>query len=296
MRHAFATLDVFSRRRLTGNPLAVVFDAEELDQATMHAIAREFNLPETVFVMRPADPANHARLRIFTVSAELPFAGHPTIGAAVLLSHLRDPALPRELRLEEAVGVVHCRVSGIDRTTGRAEIRVPGLPRRSGEAAPADRIAGALGIDLATIGFERFAPTCWSTGIPFTFVPLKSRDALAQCSVVVGRWDAGFSHEGSRAAFAFCRRDDGAFAARMFAPRLGIPEDPATGSAAAAFAGVLAEAGELAAPRQRFLIEQGVEMGRPSEIELSVVNKRGTISEVSIAGEAVQMSQGSIEI
>jgi trans-2,3-dihydro-3-hydroxyanthranilate isomerase len=259
----------------------------------MHAIAREFNLPETAFVMRPSDPANHVRLRIFTVAEELPFAGHPTIGAAVFLSYFGTPLLPRKLRIEEIAGVIHCDVSGASADAGWAEISIPRLPQKISKAASVDKIADALGIEPQAIGFSSLQPECWSAGIPFTFVPLGQRQSLARCQVNLGCWDAAFSHAGSKGAFVFCPLGEQRFASRMFAPRLGIPEDPATGSAVAAFAGMLADAGLPAGP-QEFVVEQGVEMGRPSEIGLSIVSHQGHFRKVFVSGHAILVSQGSI--
>lgn len=298
MRREFITLDVFTRRRFTGNPLAVVLDADGLDDATMHAVAREFNLPETAFVMRPVDASNDARLRIFTTTGEMPFAGHPTIGAAVVLGHIRTGSLRPDLTVELAAGPVRCAVSGIEANSGHAAIRVPRLPQRAGKPAAASAIAAALCLDAGEIGFDAFAPACWSAGLAFTFVPLRSRDALARCLVNPAAWDVAFSHEGSVAAYVFCAAepsDEESFSARMFAPGLGIPEDPATGSAVAAFAGVLGDVGLLSAGASTFSIRQGEDMGRPSVIALSVYLDDRGLNSVSIAGDAIAVSKGTIE-
>src|SRR4249919_587693 len=127
MRRRFATLDVFTERRFAGNPLAVVLDPQGLDTAAMQAIAREFNHPETVFVFPPRDSAHRAALRIFTPAAELPFAGHPTVGTAVLLGRL-DGGVARELVLEEGIGPVRCRTALLDADGGRASFDLPRLP------------------------------------------------------------------------------------------------------------------------------------------------------------------------
>jgi trans-2,3-dihydro-3-hydroxyanthranilate isomerase len=296
MRRRFATLDVFTGTRFAGNPLAVVLDAAGLDAATMQAIAREFNLSETVFVLPPAHPSHKARVRIFTPAIEIPFAGHPTIGTAVLLS-LLDRGGRREMLLEEDVGDVRCVAEPISAEDGRAKFELPKLPQEIRPAADSDRLAAALGIDARDIGFDRFAPACWSAGADYTFVPVRDLAAIRNCRIEAAHWDA-IDRNGPGGAFVFCREtvEHGhAFHARMFAPSFGIMEDPATGSAAAAFAGVLARCETLADGVHDFTIEQGYEMGRPSLIELSIAIKLGELVSAAISGEAILVGQGTIE-
>ena len=292
----FVTLDVFTERRFAGNPLAVVLDSEGLDGATMQAIAREFNLSETVFVLPAVHRSHRARLRIFTPAIEIPFAGHPTVGTAVLLRRI-DAAGDGELILEEDVGDVRCVAEPIGPDGGRAKFELPKLPQEIGPAAANDRLAAALGIDAGDIGFDRFVPARWSAGAAYTFVPLRSLAAIRKCRVAPAQWDAIDRH-GPSGAFAFCRdtvEQGHSFHARMFAPGFGIAEDPATGSAVAAFAGLLARCETLADGEHRFRIEQGYEMGRPSLIELSVSLEEEKLVAAAIGGEAVIVSQGTIE-
>src|ERR1700756_2091224 len=136
MRRKFFTLDVFTRRRYAGNPLAVVLDPDGLDGAAMQAIAREFNLSETVFVLPPADNAHRAKLRIFTPAAELPFAGHPTVGTAVLLNRLDGGAAAREIVVEEGIGPVRCAVEALDAEAGSARFDLARLPAVTGLVQP----------------------------------------------------------------------------------------------------------------------------------------------------------------
>ncbi|MBV9427285.1 MAG: PhzF family phenazine biosynthesis protein [Bradyrhizobiaceae bacterium] len=294
MRRRFFTLDVFARRRFAGNPLAVVLDPDGLDGEAMQAVAREFNLSETVFVLPPADKAHRAKLRIFTPARELPFAGHPTVGSAVLLNRIDGGAGRREIVVEEGIGPVRCTVEAIDADTGRARFELARLPEPTGDAASPAVIAAALSLAESDIGFESFTPARWSAGNEFTFVPLAGLDAMRR-SRPNAQSDAAF---GTTGAFLFCREtaDPGhAFHARMFAPRAGIPEDPATGSAVAAFAGVLAHFTRMAEGTHEFVIEQGYEMGRPSLISLSTTINGGKLTAGAIAGEAVVMSEGTIE-
>jgi trans-2,3-dihydro-3-hydroxyanthranilate isomerase len=293
MRRDFVTLDVFTDRRFTGNPLAVVLDAGGLETAAMQAIAREFNHPETVFIFPPAERAHRARVRIFTPARELAFAGHPTVGTAVLLG-LRDGASAgREIVLEEGIGAVRCVLEAGAGDTGRVRFAIPQLPAEVGAAPDNATIAAALGIAPAEIGFEGFQPSRWSAGNPFIFVPLAGLAAMARCNPDRPEFGAAF---GTGGAYLFCREtvEPGhAFHARMFAPAMGVREDPATGSAAAAFVGVLGpHVGEGA---HTFTIEQGYEMGRPSLIQLAMTMQGGKLVSAAIAGDAVIVTEGTIE-
>jgi trans-2,3-dihydro-3-hydroxyanthranilate isomerase len=297
MRRRFFTLDVFTGRRFAGNPLAVVLEPDGLDDAAMQTIAREFNHPETVFVFPAADPAHRATLRIFTPAAELPFAGHPTVGTAVLLVRLDGSAGARELVVAERVGPVRCRVEPIDEHRGRAEFAIPMLPGETGPAADEGAIAAALSLAPEDIGFDGLAPACWSAGNPFTFVPVQGLDAARRCRPEMSRWAAAFDARGG-AAFVFCRETieaGNAFHARMFHPRMGIPEDPATGSAVAALAGLLPGIAPLPDGGHTFRIEQGYEMGRPSLITLGLTLSGGRLVAASVGGEAIVVTEGTIE-
>jgi trans-2,3-dihydro-3-hydroxyanthranilate isomerase len=152
MSRRFVTLDVFTGQRFAGNPLAVVLDAEGLDSDAMQAIAREFNYPETVFVLPVTETTHRARLRIFTPARELPFAGHPTVGAAVLLGHIDGSAGEREIVLEEGIGPVRCMVEPIDSGRGRARFTLPRLPVEAGAAPDDATIAVALGLPGREMG------------------------------------------------------------------------------------------------------------------------------------------------
>ena len=295
MRRRFVTLDVFTRERFAGNPLAVVLDAEGLADATLQAIAREFNLSETVYVFAPSVPSHRARLRIFTPLAELAFAGHPTVGTAALLARLDGGSQVREFLLEEGVGPVHCTVEPIDEEHANARFEVPRLPTALGPAAAPERLAAALGLSQTDIGCDNFVATRWTAGVPMTFVPVRGLAEIRACQVNLGHWDA---IDPPGAAFVFCREstDPGhAFHARMFAPPMGVPEDPATGSAAAAFAGVLSQFSRLDDGEHAYVIEQGYEMGRPSLITLFITVLDRALSRVAIGGQVVSVSEGVLE-
>jgi len=298
MDRRYRILDVFTDRPLTGNQLAVVLDGEGLDAPAMQAIAREFNLAETVFVLPAAEPAHAARLRIFTPARELPFAGHPTVGTAVCLSLERFGAAGQRdavLVLEEEVGAIRCGVK-LRTGGGFAEFDAPKLPERAGDAPPKELIAAALNMGPAEIGFENHVPSRWSAGVPYHFVPLSGMAALAAATANPAGWSQTFGRD---AAYLYTRETEGhdhAFRARMFAPGLGIVEDPATGSAAAAIAGAVAEFDALPEGSHLAIIEQGFEMGRPSLIRLEMTVEAGALVRVRIGGDAVLVMAGTLSV
>jgi trans-2,3-dihydro-3-hydroxyanthranilate isomerase len=295
MHRNFATLDVFTDRRFAGNPLAVVLDAEGLDSTTMQAIAREFGHPETVFALATDNPDYRARVRIFTPVRELPFAGHPTVGTAVLFG-LRDGNAPgRGIVLEENIGPVHCTFEAGAGQHGSARFTIPQLPVEAGAVSEDSAIAAVLHLDPAEIGFGALRPARWSAGIACTFVPVAGLTAVARCRPDHPEFGAVF---GDDPVYVFCGDsvDPGHdLHARMFAPALGVAEDPATGSAAAAFAGLYAAASRLADGEHAVAIEQGYEMGRPSLIRLTIAIAAGKVVSASIGGSAVVVTEGRIE-
>jgi trans-2,3-dihydro-3-hydroxyanthranilate isomerase len=297
MKRRFATLDVFTDTPFTGNPLAVVLESDGLNTAAMQAIAREFNLSETVFVGPPADPKSRALVRIFTPARELPFAGHPTVGTAVLFGGL-DGGGERNFTLEEQVGPVPCRVRSASVRQGRASFDLPRLPAKVADGPAQNDAAAALRLAPADLALDDLAIARWSAGNAFTFVPVRGLEVMPRCAVDLARFEQVFGAEGPGAAFVFCReaqRKGSAFHARMFAPGFGVLEDPATGSAVAAFAGYLAATGRYADGTHVVRIEQGFEMGRPSLIELTIQMRGGALVHASIAGDAVVVTEGTIE-
>jgi trans-2,3-dihydro-3-hydroxyanthranilate isomerase len=298
MTRRFYTLDVFTGQLLAGNPLAVVLDAQGLDDQRMQAIALEFNLSETVFVAEPAHPGNRASLRIFTPGREVPFAGHPTVGTAVLLGLLDRQGRPGpvEFALEEKIGLVPCRIEVLAPEHGRATFTLPRLPEHIGALPDNATLARGLGLEEADIGFGAHEPAIYSAGNPFRFVPLRSRDAVTrarpQGEAFARAFDVGT--DGFTNAFVYCAEPIDpahAFHARMFAPAVGVPEDPATGSAAAAFAGVFMD---FEKPAHSFVVEQGDAMGRPSRITVSLDVAGGQLRQARIGGEAVIVSEGRL--
>jgi trans-2,3-dihydro-3-hydroxyanthranilate isomerase len=299
MPRRFVTLDVFTDKAFAGNPLAVVLDAEGLDTDAMQRIAGEFNLSETVFVLPPADSHQRADIRIFTPARELPFAGHPTVGTAVLLALLDQEGRPGAVAfgLREKVGIVPCAVEVQGEREGKARFRLPRLPFSWGEGKESADCAWALGLDPTEIGFDRHLTGRHSAGVAYDLVPVASLEALAKSRPQGEAFDKVFGDSDHPAAYVYARvpQAEGLrFRARMYGPGMGIAEDPATGSAAAAFAGALMQCEPLGDGVHNIVIEQGVEMGRPSEILLQLVITNGALVSAEIGGNAVLVSRGEI--
>lgn len=307
MRLAYHILDVFTEQRFGGNPLAVVLDADDLDTGQMQTIAREFNLPETVFVLKPINRAHTARVRIFTPGAELPFAGHPTVGTAVLLADLRNPPPSNDnagerdslVVLEETIGSVRVGVRVRDGRPPFAEFDAPKLPADTGSLAAPERLAAALSLMPTEIGFENHKPSRFSAGNTFAFVPVTTLEAMAKAQVHAPSWETIFGGQGLVGAYLYCRQTvhgSSSFHARMFAPSMGIPEDPATGSAAVGFAGVVQRFDTVPDGQHKRIIEQGLEMGRPSFIALTFTVEGGKLASVRIGGHAVRVAEGTLQV
>lgn len=291
----FDTWDVFTDEKLAGNALAVVMDAEGLSSDQMLAITREFNLSETTFILPPADPDNTARVRIFTLGYEMPFAGHPTIGAAIAIAEARGLAGPLRLELQAGLFPVDVRLDG-DR--GWAEFQNPNLPRVTGEAPGPGAIARALSLPEGAIDGNDsggHAPRLVGAGVDFLYARA-SLDHVRAAKLNQPAFDA-LGIEQAVGVYLYAEGGDGADAswhARMFAPHAGIPEDPATGSAAAAFPGQIVRGDPLADGEHRWLVEQGFEMGRPSRIHIRTEIRNGAVAAVWISGAAVRVQRGAL--
>lgn len=291
----FHTCDVFTSTPYAGNPLAIVEQADGLSTQQMQTIAREFNLSETIFVQTPDNPAHNAKVRIFFPTAEIPFAGHPTIGCAIHLALKTAPEgdFETQITLEEVAGLVPVRVW---RKAGqiRAQFRAPVLPHAAdtGSAAPVDLLAKALDLNPAQITLPGHEPAVYEGGPRFLYVPVCDPQALAQARPIEPYWSQTMQIGAVDSAYLYTSTPTG-FRARMYSPTAGIPEDPATGSASAIFAAQLLRAGALSGDDQ-FLLEQGVEMGRPSQIELQVKSAQDALEAVYVAGSAVPISSGTL--
>ena len=319
----YVTADVFTDRQFGGNPLAVVLDARGLSDAEMLAITREFNYSETTFVL-PPERGGAARVRIFTPGGEVPFAGHPTVGTAHVLfatGALRTDGAAATIVLEEAVGDVPVRVTlgGGGSAGGHspapfgeatllrgvepafAQLSVARLPveRPAPEAA---LMAAALSLDPADLLGGDWGPVVASCGLPFTIVPVRSRDAVSRARVQpdawaraypAGAWGRGTS-EGCLVLAMDGERAD--VRARVFVPDLSVPEDPATGSACAALGGFLAARTPRLDGTLRWVVEQGIEMGRPSRLEVEADRTGGTTTAVRVGGASVVVAEGVLHL
>lgn len=287
MNYTYYTLDVFTDLKFGGNPLAVFPHADGIDSATMQKIARELNLSETVFVAS-AVAENQFPIRIFTPASELPFAGHPTVGTAFLLAKL-ELATGGQLVLKEGVGDVPVDVF-VDQ--GFARFKVAQLPVVSDSHLVEQDVADLLGVSVDTVVRKPFVSSC---GIPFQMLQLADQDTVDQAELNLGVWKERCPDKSLSDLYLFSQAEDGQLYTRMFGPAFGIPEDPATGSAAAALAGALAL--ELAphvkqGDQVRFAVDQGVRMGRPSRIECMALISDGGVTELTVAGQSVLISEG----
>jgi trans-2,3-dihydro-3-hydroxyanthranilate isomerase len=289
----YYTCDVFTDRPFGGNPLAVVTDAQSLDDATMQAVAREFNFSETVFVCPPADPRHAARLRIFTPGGELPFAGHPTVGAAFVLSSIGATPGASQIVFEEGVGPVHVRIERSGEQVESCTLTAAQAPRKTAIVNQRVRLAAMLGLHASDVAA---AAEVWSCGVPFTVIPLASVEALQRARLERDRWSRLLGEHDGRKVYPIARLDDTTWRVRMFAPSLGVAEDAATGSAAAALAGWLVARQPEAHGTRHWRILQGADIGRPSEIALEADVTDGAVTAVRVGGRCVMMTDGTLRL
>lgn len=284
----YQILDVFTATPLAGNPLAVVFEADGLTSDACQAIAREFNLSETIFLAAPEAGGTH-RARIFTPMHKMPFAGHPTVGGAIAAAQRRGAA--GEIGLELPAGLARCTVA--DGPAWSATIAAPLPPRLEPGALSPDDLARLLGLPAAAIGFDNYTPSRAYCGPRWTIVPLADVAALGATSPE--GFDARALGEGYESLYLVTREGEG-FRARMYAPAAGVAEDPATGSAAVAFTALIAAAERPADGRRRTMIRQGIEMGRPSDITVEATFEGGAATSVDLSGEAVVVAEGTLRV
>jgi trans-2,3-dihydro-3-hydroxyanthranilate isomerase len=298
----FLTADVFTSRRFGGNQLAVFPNAVGLDPALMQSIAREFNFSETTFVFPPSDPRHTRRVRIFTPGGELPFAGHPTVGTAFVLAANGDIALTgSETRIvfEEGVGPVPVTIRAENGTPGFAQLSVAKMPEVLPPPPPAPELAGILGLDASDLLDGAVRPEGVSCGVPFLFVPVRDRRTIARARPRADEFARVLGGYATAKVFVFCADPElpgSHYRARMFAPGIGVPEDPATGSACAAFGGYLGTRDNRLDGTLRWVVEQGFEMGRPSLLEVETDKRAGAITAVRVGGHSVLVSRGEFTV
>ncbi len=297
----YVTVNVFTDQRFAGNPLAVMPDAGGLTDAQMQAIATEFNLSETSFVLPPDDPRHHARVRIFTRRAELPFAGHPNIGTGyVLASMAGDP--PEHYTFEQLAGLV--RVHVLRDSAGEISGARVAAPRSLSVdiGIPVETIAACAGLAATDIATLSHTPLVASVGTPFVIAEIANVAALSRAAPDIGAFRVAADRFPDMAGrfslylYAWVEGDERRIRTRMFAPLDGTWEDPATGSAASALAGLLTSMAPGDNVDLQYAIEQGVEMGRPSLIIASAVKTgEGPVS-ASVAGTCVPMMRGTLQV
>src|SRR4051812_40146503 len=301
MRLQFQTVDVFTADRFSGNPLAVVLNAEGLSTEQMQAIAAEFNLAETTFVLPPKDAANTAHVRIFTPRAEMPFAGHPNVGTAFVLARAGTSYGRRisgdRLVFEEKAGLVPITLLRDRTAISGARLASPQL-LSVGDEVPVEAVASACGIAVDEIETENHRPCIASCGAAFILAEVKTRNGLASAMPHIDVFRSDIVNRGTTGILIYTHVDDRDIdiRARMFAPLKGIPEDPATGSANVALIGLLAKLEAEPDLQLSKTIAQGVEMGRPSLLEALAEKRGGVVTATYIGGRCVQVMQGSIEL
>ena len=298
MQRRYVTVDVFTDRAFGGNQLAVVLDAQGLSTAQMQAIAVEFNYAETTFVLPPRDAANDAQVRIFTVTSELPFAGHPNVGTAFVLAN-RAAKPPARLKFEEGAGLVPLEILTQGGKVVGAELTAPQPLKRMTEAS-AEQAAACISLSAADIRTDRQAPQIISVGMPFLVTELTSREALRKAKPNADAFARVFPVDGAFAIYFYTRdvppgEKPCDLQARMFFPALsGLTEDPATGSATVALAALLADLDPARDGELRLRIGQGFDMGRPSMLLTRVVKQGGRIVSANVGGGCVTMMEGSL--
>lgn len=297
-KRAFVTVDVFTDKAFCGNPLAVVLDADGLSSAQMQAIAGEFNLSETTFVLPPKDATSTAHVRIFTPRAEMPFAGHPNVGTAFALAHAGESYGKRVrgdgVAFEEKAGLVRLEFLKRQGSVVGARLAAP-QKLALGETIVPAVVAQACGLSIDDIEISRHAPRVASCGAGFVMVELKSREALARAKPDAAAFARDVSVERATGIHLYISDAAPEIHCRMFAPLHGVHEDPATGSAAVALVGLLAALDPRADLVLSKIFIQGVDMGRPSRLEASAQKSAGDVTATFVGGVCVPVMRGTIE-
>lgn len=302
MRYKFYTADVFTDQIFGGNQLAVFPKAEGLEPQQMQQIAREFNISETVFVFPPQTPQGTRRLRIFTPGTELPFAGHPTVGTAYILSTIGEISLQGEMTtivFEEGVGLVPVKIRAQNSKPVYTELKAAQMPEFGSEPPLIKDLAAMLSLDTCDLLNGENSPQAVSCGVPFLFIPLRNREVLGKAQLKRELWQQLLSSYWASSVYLFTYDPElsgSDLRARMFAPALGIDEDPATGAAATALAGYLSIRNPLIDGTLGWIVEQGFEMGRPSLIKVEADKENHKIKEIRVGGSSVLVSEGTIDL
>jgi trans-2,3-dihydro-3-hydroxyanthranilate isomerase len=301
MRYHYHTADVFTDKPFGGNQLAVFPEASGLNDEQMFALAKEFNFSETTFVF-PPEKGGTRKVRIWTPGGEVPFAGHPTVGTTHVLAEIGEIPLDGEttsIVLEEGVGPVPVSIRASGGKPVFAQLSVAKLPEVGPPVPTRETLASILSLETKDLVGGHFAPQSVSCGLPFLFVPVKDRDAVKRSRIRVEQWERTLGNAWASMVFVFSRdpeREGSDIRARMYAPGISVPEDPATGSACAALGGYLGARDPRQDGTLRWVVEQGFEMGRPSIIEVETDKTGGAITAVRVGGASVMMGEGSIRV
>ena len=302
MQIAFEQVDVFTERPFAGNPLCVVPDGTGLSTEQMQAIAREMNLSETTFVLPPTDPQAAYWMRIFTPAKEIPFAGHPSVGTAYVMARagrfrLQEPVT--RIFQQVGIGTLPLDIEVSNGKPGRV-IMTQGKPTFGGVVRDLTPVAEALGVDPGALARTHLPVQVVSAGLEHLMVPLADLETVGTLQPNVARLDALLQDHGALGCFVFCLQSaapDTFAHARMFAPGAGVPEDPATGSAAGPLGAYLAVHGVLPKTQTAFVLEQGIEMGRPSRLWVEVIrDAAGMPTTLRVGGTTVPVIRGTIEL
>ncbi|KRQ92832.1 PhzF family phenazine biosynthesis protein [Bradyrhizobium valentinum] len=300
MQRRYITVDVFTDRAFGGNPLAVVLDAGGLSSEQMQAVATEFNYSETTFVLPPADAAHDAQVRIFTVNREIPFAGHPNVGTAFVLATLAEKP-PARLLFEEKAGLVPVEIVTERGRVVSTEFTAP-QPLKQMSHLGAEQAAALLSLSASDVRTDRHPPQVISVGLSFLAVEVASREALRRARPDAAAFAKTFPCDGSDAVYFYTRDvPEGErpceLQARMFHPGAsGLSEDPATGSATAAAAALLADLDDTRDGELKLKIGQGVDMGRPSFLLTRVRKQNGAVDSIHVGGSSVKMMEGTFRL
>ena len=298
MKYRYYICDVFTDTRFGGNQLAVLPQAEGLSTQQMWQIAREFNFSETTFVF-PARAGHTCHVRIFTPAREIPFAGHPNIGTAFVLASIGEfGAIKSSLTVtfEEEAGLVLVAINESEGKIVSCELTAP-QSLSLGKTLPIELVAAAISIDSKEIVTKTHGPQVTSVGLPFVMVELRDRSVLERARINMSGFETLAAQGVMPDVFLYTRANDGFdIRARMYAPLSGVPEDPATGSANCALAGLLAHCSPQPSGSFSWRIAQGVEMGRPSTLIARAEKTDGVVQTTRIGGAAVLVSEGVIYV
>ena len=298
MSYRYFICDVFTDKRFGGNQLAVLPEAEGLSDRQMQQIAREFNFSESTFVL-PAEAGQTRRVRIFTPTTELPFAGHPNVGTAFVLASagvFGEIGAPITVTFEEKAGLVPVTIRKDQGKPIWCELTAP-QSLSLGRTVSAESLASAVSLAPDDIVTSTHPPQVTSVGLPFLIAEVRDRAALERARTNMNGLEALVAAGVTPDIHLYTQStDDFDLRARMFAPLDGVPEDPATGSANCALAALLSHLNQATDGGFHWRIAQGVEMGRPSVLEARTEKREGVVVAIHIGGSSVMVSEGSIEV